>query len=268
MCGDLWWDFSFANVAQTIVSPFVSLSRDSAYTMRVYGLEDCCGGGMSVEFDAEASGLGWQATTIANLQAVAGSFSCGCYTACDTCTADSRCGWCVDGACDPAGVSIVTSKTEGICVSGKASGPDTGTCSRWMFGSCSSNPAVTSVVVSDPDNLDSIFSAGDVLTITFGTATNQIAMTTYADINRSLGFSQFLGTDYTGVWSSPTVLTITIVNAAGANPALGTLTVTVLEASAPYLLDAAGCAFPVSNSQYSVTYSGNYGLPPTLTLSG
>jgi len=85
-------------------------------------------------------------------------------------------------------------------------------------------PTLLTAVWDDADNSDLVLSAEDTLTITFDTATNQPGGTgTLAKgiVDNLFTFAKSLGTDYTGVWTSTTVFTITIVNAAGATAVIG-----------------------------------------------
>ena len=73
-------------------------------------------------------------------------------------------------------------------------------------------PLISRVVASDPDNIDDVYGANDLITIFFDRSTNQPIVTTRVDIDKILIFDPLLGDDYTGLWVSPSVLEITIVD--------------------------------------------------------
>lgn len=62
---------------------------------------------------------------------------------------------------------------------------------------------------------DSVYSDGDTLTITFDIATNQTGAASQANINGNFTFSQGLGTTYTGIWTDPSTLVITVTDTTG-----------------------------------------------------
>ena len=72
-------------------------------------------------------------------------------------------------------------------------------------------------------NTGSLFSQ----TMTFDIRTNQPPVATTANIDTLFTFSQSIGSAYTGVWTTPAILTITIVTPAGASPVVNVMTVTV-----------------------------------------
>ena len=89
-------------------------------------------------------------------------------------------------------------------------------------------PTVSSVTANDPDDGDAIYSNADTITVVFSGNTNQVAAATKANIDALFSFSQGLGTNYTGTWSTATTLVITVVDATGATPpAIGGLTLTL-----------------------------------------
>ena len=80
-------------------------------------------------------------------------------------------------------------------------------------------PGFVSVVASDPDGGDAVVSAGDIITVTFDTQTNQPFGPTLdrGDLEALFTFSQVLTTDpvgITGVWVDDVTLVITITSAA------------------------------------------------------
>ena len=88
-------------------------------------------------------------------------------------------------------------------------------------------PSITSLVVADPDGADAVFGDDDVFTVSFDEATNRPSVATRADLDSVIIFSQGLGTNYVGTWSSPSVLTITVLDSTGGAPTIGGLTLTV-----------------------------------------
>ena len=89
-------------------------------------------------------------------------------------------------------------------------------------------PTVSSVTANDPDDGDAIYSNADTITVVFSGNTNQVAAATKANIDALFSFSQSLGANYTGTWTTATTLVITVVDATGATPpAIGGLTLTL-----------------------------------------
>jgi hypothetical protein len=90
-------------------------------------------------------------------------------------------------------------------------------------------PEISSAVASDPDHSDPALSNGDMLTLTFDMNTNEPLAGTKAQIDGLIDFGgKSLGSDYTGVWTSPDVLEITVVDASGGNLAIGD-TIAIIE---------------------------------------
>ena len=95
-------------------------------------------------------------------------------------------------------------------------------------------PQILRVEASDPDNLDETYGAGDTITIFFDRNTNQPAVVNKASLDLIFMFEPPLGDAYTGNWLSPSVLQITVVDAAlgegvlrpSTNPPLFNLTFT------------------------------------------
>ena len=89
-------------------------------------------------------------------------------------------------------------------------------------------PTVLSFEASDPDNADSVFGVEDTLTITFDRDTDQPQVLTKADIDKIMTFKTPLGTSYTGLWTSPRILVITVVtiDETAVKPAVGSFTFT------------------------------------------
>ena len=93
-------------------------------------------------------------------------------------------------------------------------------------------PEFSSFVADDPDDLDTILSNGDTLTITFSEATNatnngamsQTELTAnFTDTNIGGDAAVDWGTTFSGVWNADsTVLTVTLTDVTGATLTLGT----------------------------------------------
>eukprot|EP00003_Mantamonas_plastica_P023280 TRINITY_DN415_c0_g1_i6.p1 TRINITY_DN415_c0_g1~~TRINITY_DN415_c0_g1_i6.p1 ORF type:complete len:2553 (+),score=831.25 TRINITY_DN415_c0_g1_i6:506-8164(+) len=98
-------------------------------------------------------------------------------------------------------------------------------------------PNITSCLASDPDSSSVFFDNQDRIAITFNMNTNQVPMTTKADIDAQLVFSQPIGL-YTGAWQSANLLWITIQDKQSANPIIGQITVSAK--STCTLTDTAG----------------------------
>ena len=87
-------------------------------------------------------------------------------------------------------------------------------------------PVMIFAVWDDEDNNNEVLSVGDTLTIRFDHSTNRPGGTeTLAKeiVDNLFTFSNNIGTDYTGIWTSTTVFTITIVDATGATSSVGDL---------------------------------------------
>jgi hypothetical protein len=80
-------------------------------------------------------------------------------------------------------------------------------------------PVILSVVADDPDDLDAVYSNGDVVIVSFNMPTNQPPLPTKAAVDALFSFSHPLGAAYTGLWSDDgRTLTINISNCAGTPP--------------------------------------------------
>jgi len=82
-------------------------------------------------------------------------------------------------------------------------------------------PSVVSFLVSDPDSGDGIFGDGDEFTVGFDGPTNRPPAATKANLENLFDFSESLGTDLVGSWTSASVLTITVVDSIGGAPIIG-----------------------------------------------
>jgi len=74
---------------------------------------------------------------------------------------------------------------------------------------------ISTFVADDPDNGDTVYSNDDTLTITFSGATNQTGAASQVNINGNFTFSVALGATYSGVWTDPSTLFITVTSTAG-----------------------------------------------------
>ncbi|MFB3096854.1 MAG: hypothetical protein ACE1YX_04120, partial [Nitrosopumilaceae archaeon] len=91
-----------------------------------------------------------------------------------------------------------------------------------------SAPSFVSLVISDPDGLDAVYSNGDVITASFDKPTSRPFAATKEDLLNLFTFSRIIGNDFTGSWDSASVLKITIVDVgAAADPLAGGLFLTV-----------------------------------------
>ena len=81
------------------------------------------------------------------------------------------------------------------------------------------SPTISSAIAADPVSSPATagLSAGDTLTLTFTMNTNEPAVATTTQVNTLLSFSATVGTEYTGVWTSPSVLRISFSDTGGSN---------------------------------------------------
>lgn len=91
-----------------------------------------------------------------------------------------------------------------------------------LSGSFGPSPIrVLSMVASDSLDLDNVYGVGDTLTITFNQDTNKAQLPDTLDksqIDFLFDFTESLGADYTGEWTSSRVLVITARDVSGAGP--------------------------------------------------
>eukprot|EP00163_Fabomonas_tropica_P017020 TRINITY_DN302_c0_g1_i1.p1 TRINITY_DN302_c0_g1~~TRINITY_DN302_c0_g1_i1.p1 ORF type:complete len:4597 (+),score=418.58 TRINITY_DN302_c0_g1_i1:1654-13791(+) len=88
-------------------------------------------------------------------------------------------------------------------------------------------PAIVSALASDPDNGDDVYSANDIVTVTFNQATSMVDVHNKTMVDELLNFNQPIGEDYSAKWSSPTNLIIEVLAPVSAPPDLESLTLTV-----------------------------------------
>ena len=85
-------------------------------------------------------------------------------------------------------------------------------------------PMIESITASDPDNLDNIFSNGDVFTVKFTEETNQPPVSSKNDLDFLFDFSDKgdrsveIGQEYTGKWVDDKTLSITVIDSESQNP--------------------------------------------------
>eukprot|EP00163_Fabomonas_tropica_P010306 TRINITY_DN2040_c0_g1_i1.p1 TRINITY_DN2040_c0_g1~~TRINITY_DN2040_c0_g1_i1.p1 ORF type:complete len:6542 (+),score=1422.00 TRINITY_DN2040_c0_g1_i1:1620-21245(+) len=119
-------------------------------------------------------------------------------------------------------------------------------------------PKITSAIAADPGHRDTVYSAGDTITIIFDVATNQPTLGGKTAVDSVFTFSQPLGSNYSAVWVSPTVAVVTVLEADPLTPPVpGTLQVSVLASA--NLMTPAENTLPSTSTQ---TVTGNWGLPP------
>lgn len=73
-------------------------------------------------------------------------------------------------------------------------------------------PNLSSAVASDPDNLDAVFSAGDVIILTFDLPTNQPPVATQEELDELLEFSPSVDFEAISHWSDASTLEISIAD--------------------------------------------------------
>jgi len=134
-------------------------------------------------------------------------------------------------------------------------------------------PAFSSFVADDPDDLDAVLSNGDTLTITFSEATNA---TNNGAISRAEMIANFTdgtggvdwGDAYTGLWNSDsTVLTVTLTDVTNAILTLGVTTIEGLAGS--NISDTGGGnGQTIDTTSAPATLSGDFGLFVAVTSNG
>ena len=133
-----------------------------------------------------------------------------------------------------------------------------------MTGGTWPGRTISSVTANDPDDGDAVYGNGDTVTVVFSGNTNQVAVATKGNIDALFSFSQSLGANYTGRWTTATTLLITIVDATGATPpAIGGLTLTLQGGSG--LKNAANTSFESVGTSGAIT--GDWGLLAGPTIS-
>ena len=162
------------------------------------------------------------------------------------------------GTTDPQPGEFTISVTGGDLRSGTGTSLASDSTSPALVGDFGqkAGPSIRAIVADDPDNSDSIFSNEDTITVKFSEPTNQPAVATKADLDRLFIFSQSIGDDYSGEFTLPSTLVITIVDSENLEvpPEVGVLTVTVRDSGD---LQAATGSLP--STAVSPPLSGTFG---------
>jgi hypothetical protein len=113
-----------------------------------------------------------------------------------------------------------------------------------------------------------VYGNGDTITVVFSGNTNQVAVATKGNLDALFSFSQVLGANYTGTWTTATTLVITVVDATGATPpGIGGLTLTLQGGSG--LKNAANTSLESVGTSGAIT--GDWGvsdlIAPTITTA-
>jgi len=114
------------------------------------------------------------------------------------------------------GVDDLKDTTNTSLVSTSLSPPLTGT-----FGN-KAGPSIISLEALDPFGRTAFFGNDDQIIVTFSEPTNEPTVATKADVDNLFTFSQSLGNNYTGSFTDPQILEITIVDSTGGSPVVGT----------------------------------------------
>jgi YVTN family beta-propeller protein len=127
-----------------------------------------------------------------------------------------------------------------------------------------SAPIISRLVANDPNGISG-YNDGDTIIVEFSESTNRPSAFTKDDLDNLFTFSQSLGSNYIGQWSSKSILVITIVDSTNATPPqVGVLTFTVNESA--NLKNEAENSF--SSNAISPVLSNNFGTSagPYVTL--
>ncbi|MFC1671673.1 hypothetical protein ACFL01_00920 [Planctomycetota bacterium] len=124
------------------------------------------------------------------------------------------------------------------------------------WGTTAGTPRVVSVIADDPDDLDTVLSSGDRLTITFDTNTNQPMITTMTMLDDLVDFGgKVLGTYYMAWWMDARTLEIEIMDATGGTLAISDPVFIVADGTDD-LMNAAGTGQPCTDT---AIVSGDWG---------
>lgn len=131
-------------------------------------------------------------------------------------------------------------------------------------------PSFSTAIANDPDDLDTVYSAGDTITITFSGPTNATAgntMDNAAVIGNFTFTNSNIDTDgsITGLWSSSSVLVLTVVTAASDPPEITTSSVSADDNSALGSGEAAPNDGKITGS---ASLGGDFGLFVAATTNG
>ncbi|MCH7228050.1 fibronectin type III domain-containing protein [Verrucomicrobiaceae bacterium E54] len=136
----------------------------------------------------------------------------------------------------------------------------TGPAAIETFTTLISGPALLNGVASDPDNGDAVFSGGDVITLSFDVPTNEPDVGSKADLDQLLQSTESLGANYTGVWTQPDRLVITIMDPGLATPFIGATWIWVRAEG--NLRNAAGTSAPSTSTAVLTGNWGTFNQPP------
>jgi len=129
---------------------------------------------------------------------------------------------------------------------------------------------VSAYTANDPDDGDTLFGAGDTLTITTSTATNATVgvVTDAAFVTGNFTFAvnplATFTTDWTAEWTDASTLVITIVNPAAATPVVGVSTVVVTGGNT---IGESGNPDDLGMTGAADTLAGDFGLFVAVTTS-
>lgn len=121
-------------------------------------------------------------------------------------------------------------------------------------------PEIISIIINDPDNLDDVYSANDIITITFDSDTNipgGIDTQLTSAINDMFLFSDSIGIQYAGLWTDSDTFEITISDVTGANISMDITT--VIPSGITLILSSDGTSAP--STVTSPVLSGDFGMP-------
>ena len=132
------------------------------------------------------------------------------------------------------------------------------------FGS-KPGPFITGLVVNDPSGLNPTYSNGDTITARFSESTNQpigTGVLNKGSVDSLFTFSQNLGDDYNGQWTSSSTFVITVLDSSHGTVTIGGLQTTVKSGAG--LKNSVGTSL-VSTST-SPVLSGHFGNQPGPTM--
>ncbi|KAL1528664.1 hypothetical protein AB1Y20_010001 [Prymnesium parvum] len=124
-------------------------------------------------------------------------------------------------------------------------------------------PRLVSVIASDEDNGDAVYSDGDSFTLVFDQPTDGGGVAVGTVLNRSqvdarFNFVSTLGADYSGVWSTNSTFTITILDSTGHSMSSSNRNF-LLTCRQP-ILDAARLFLPSTCDSYGSQFVGDFGV--------
>eukprot|EP00961_Rhodomonas_salina_P038634 519009-Rhodomonas_salina.1 len=129
-------------------------------------------------------------------------------------------------------------------------------------------PEIVTLVADDPTNADIVYGDGDTITITFNVNTDRAGLAigvaqSETIVDNLFIFSQFLGSERTGMWTSARVFVVTIVDWSGAAPPVvgpqGLIVTANSGASRGIRADANTVGQSITSSSVSPRLSGDFG---------